>query len=103
MVVQKKTYTIAEFQQIADLPENADRILELVEGEIIEVSPSFVPSAIAALIIFHLNQYVVERNVGYVTGADGGYIMSPDDTSVKYACQNCPIEMHLFRLIWQWK
>jgi Uma2 family endonuclease len=84
MAVQKaaKTYTSAEFSDLASLPENAGRILELVEGGIIEKMPSFVPSEIALNIGSFIKQYVREHHTGYVTAADGGYIMSGSDVFV---------------------
>jgi Uma2 family endonuclease len=76
MAVQGKTYTAAEFFAIEDLPENADRILELVVGEIVEKMLSFAPSRIAVKIGHYLSQYIDEHPIGYITGSDGGYIMS---------------------------
>ena len=36
MVLQTKLYTVAEFERIAALPENRDRLFELIHGEIVE-------------------------------------------------------------------
>ncbi len=41
MVAQEKRYTLAEFQAIAGAPENANRLLELIEGEIVEKNTEF--------------------------------------------------------------
>lgn len=75
MVVQEKRYTVEEFAAIADAPENANRLLELIEGEIVEKMPSFTPSEIAARIIYFFIAYLVQNPIGRVTGADGSYIM----------------------------
>ena len=40
MAVEHKLYTVEEFEQIADSPENAYRLLELIDGEIIEKMPN---------------------------------------------------------------
>jgi Uma2 family endonuclease len=40
MAVEHKLYTVEEFEQIADSPENADRLLELIDGEIVEKMPN---------------------------------------------------------------
>lgn len=40
MAVQHKLYTVEEFEQIADAPENRDRLLELIDGEIAEKMPT---------------------------------------------------------------
>jgi Uma2 family endonuclease len=76
MAVEKLTYTVAQFQEFESLPENADRILELIDGEIVEKMPSFTPSRIAAQIIFLLKLYLSQNPIGYVTGEAGGYVMS---------------------------
>lgn len=36
MAIEHRLYTVEEFEQIADSPENAERLLELVNGEIVE-------------------------------------------------------------------
>lgn len=83
MAVQKKTYTVAEFEQMAELPEYRDRTLELIEGEIVEKMPTNpYCSAIAVLIVHFLVTYVLEHDLGYVTGADGGYTLSEADMFV---------------------
>lgn len=67
--------TTAEFLAYCDLPENADRILEFIDGEIVEKMPSFAPSEIEATIIFYLKRYTMEHRSGHITTADGGYLM----------------------------
>lgn len=77
MSVQERLYTAAEFWGIAHLPENADKHLELLDGIIIEMPPSSQKNAvIAARIVYLLNTYVIPRDLGYVTGADGGYTIT---------------------------
>lgn len=81
MAVQKKTYTLAAFEAISDLPENRDRILELIEGEIVEKMPTNpYCSALATLIAYFMNGHVIEHDLGYVTGADGGYNISEENS-----------------------
>lgn len=77
MAVDKQLLTLDEYHSIIDLPENRDRILELIDGELVEKMPSFTPSRIAMRIGARLNLYLDDHDVGYVTGPDGGYIM-PD-------------------------
>jgi Uma2 family endonuclease len=79
MAVQDKTQklTTADFLAFCDLPENADRILELIDGEIGEKMPSFTPSRLAVRIATYLNIYLMKNEIGSVTGPDGGYLM-PD-------------------------
>jgi len=81
MAVQKKTYTYADYVKFQELPENADRIFELIEGEIVEKMPSFTPSNVAGRISRRVGTFAEdEHDIGYVTGADGGYVLSDEDT-----------------------
>jgi Uma2 family endonuclease len=75
MDIQTTTLTVAEFLQIEALPENADRILELVNGEVVEKMVSFTPSEIALTIGTHLKLYLFQHPIGRATAADGGYMM----------------------------
>lgn len=79
MAVQDQTHklTIEEFQAFEARPENVDRSFELIDGEIIEKMPSFVPSEIALTVGFYIKGFVLEHRTGYVTGEAGGYVMSP--------------------------
>ena len=40
MTTQEKLYTVDEFEQIIAQPENSERLLELVNGEIVEKMPT---------------------------------------------------------------
>jgi Uma2 family endonuclease len=107
MLIGKKTYSQAEYQRFQELPENKQRILELIDGEIIEKTPSFIPSRIAMRIGRFVDIFADERDLGYVTAADGGYIMSDEDTFNPggifpgCVCQKCQRVKRLYRPIWQ--
>jgi Uma2 family endonuclease len=73
MVVQTKRYTVEEFDQWVLLPENADRLFEYIGGEIVEVVSNQYPSQIAARISGFIFMYLLQHNIGYLSGADGGY------------------------------
>jgi Uma2 family endonuclease len=77
MAVDKQLLTLDEYHRIIDLPENRDRIFELIDGELIEKMPSFTPSRIALRIGSRFTLYLDKHDLGYVSGADGGYVM-PD-------------------------
>lgn len=69
--------TVDEFLEWVNLPENADKRWELIEGVPVEMPPSSkVNTIIAMLIGSFLNMWILDKNLGYVTGADGGYQMS---------------------------
>lgn len=77
MAVQERLYTTAEFWEIVQRPENADKRLELIDGVIVEMAPSSQKNTVvAARFIYFLNAHVIPRDLGYVTGADGGYRIS---------------------------
>ncbi len=77
MAVQEKRYTLDEFHAFSERPENRDRLFELIDGVIVQKMASFTPSQVAMRIGRYLGFYVDEHNLGYVTGADGSYILSP--------------------------
>jgi len=74
MVTREKLYTFEEFWEVACLPENENRRLELEDGVIVEMGASSPINTVTAMRIGHLmNAFVIPRNLGYVTGADGGF------------------------------
>lgn len=77
MVFQTRPVTAAEFDRQVALPENLHRNLELIAGEIVEkVVSNPRSSSIAAWILGKLAVYVEAHDLGHVTGADGGYVVS---------------------------
>ncbi|MBZ0298506.1 MAG: Uma2 family endonuclease, partial [Anaerolineae bacterium] len=76
MAIQQKLYTVEEFEAVAQLPENRDRRLEYIGGEIVEVVSSNYSSKIAANFLAAIGVYIKGKNLGDVTGADGGYMVS---------------------------
>lgn len=76
MAVQTRRTTVEEFDQFVQLPENADRRFEYVGGEIIEVVSNNYSSLVAVRISARLLLFVETNGLGYVTGADGGYIVN---------------------------
>ena len=68
--------TIEEFDRYSTLAENVDRRLEWHEGEIIEMVSTDKSSNVAYLLGTRLNDFISERRLGFMTGADGGYIVN---------------------------
>ena len=66
MAIRDQATTSAEYLEYAARPENANRILELIDGEIVEKMVGYKASRAA------VNQHVSRRRLGGVTGADGG-------------------------------
>jgi Uma2 family endonuclease len=74
MALREKPYTADEFFEIAGQPENEDKRLELDDGVIVDMgSSSQLNTVTAARIVYFLNASVIPNDLGYVTGADGGY------------------------------
>jgi Uma2 family endonuclease len=77
MASPSKTMTVTEFDTYALLPENAERVLEFIGGEIFDVVSNNYSSQIAGEILFQLKLFLKTNQIGgYVTGADGGYMVS---------------------------
>ena len=62
-----------DFDRFALLPENHDRLFEFIAGEIVEVVSNPLSSNIGAILNAFINIFVLQHNLGHVTGADGGY------------------------------
>lgn len=69
----KTRLSVDEFMKIALAPENVDRRLQLIDGEIIEVVSNNKVSKTAARLITFVNGFALPRNIGEMSGADGGY------------------------------
>jgi len=73
-----RLHTIDDLLAMSD----SDRY-ELIEGELVEVSPSNAESsAIGVLISSMILGFVRARGLGYVTGAEGGFILSTHPDTV---------------------
>ena len=83
MVMEQQLQKISadRFIALVDSPEYADRIVELVEGEIIEMSkPSGLHGQITMRLGAKIFNYAEEYGLGIVTAADTGFILerNPD-------------------------
>lgn len=69
-----------EFEAYALLPENEDRILELIDREIVEKVPTNArASEVGAKIIYHIQHHLEINDIdGRVTMADGGFKVGTD-------------------------
>jgi Uma2 family endonuclease len=96
MITQEGTYTVEEFDQFVLLPENADRLFEYIGGEMFEVVSNNLASAISAAILAEIHVFAKKNKLGWVTGADGGYIVGgeryiPDVAFISRARQKKPL------------
>lgn len=77
MVVQRKLLTVDEFWHLLDLPENQERRLELVDGEIVEVSPKLGHGRKGSVIFLAMGKYLEDHPIGEIMFEVDFYI--PDD------------------------
>ena len=89
MSIPERTYTVAEFDEFVQLPENDDKLFEYIGGEIFEVPSNPFVSKIAGLILTYINLYLFKNDIGHATGEAGGYEISgeryaPDVAFISY-------------------
>jgi len=66
MVVEKKLYTVEEFETFITLPENQERLFELIDGEIFEKIPTEEHGVLGADLSRVLGNFVKPRKLGRV-------------------------------------
>jgi Uma2 family endonuclease len=74
-VKNRERITAADFEALVTLPENADKRLEFISGEIFEVVSNDNASAIAQIITGLLFIYLRGNDIGWLTGPDAGFIV----------------------------
>jgi Uma2 family endonuclease len=75
MLIETRHMTVEEFDRWVLLPENADRSYEYILGEVVEVVSNNYSSQIGILVGGLLAVHVNQNRLGFVTGADGGYMV----------------------------
>lgn len=76
MVLQTKPYTVEDFDVFVGLPGNADRLWEFIGGEIVEVPSNPYASMIAALFLIEFGIFLKGKDLGFLTGEAGDYMVS---------------------------
>jgi len=73
----ERLYISAErFFEIAGSPEYGDRIVELVEGEMVEMPlPSGEHGEVLAILTIKIGNHVLENNLGRIATGDTGFIL----------------------------
>ncbi len=83
MAAARQTTTLMTAEDLLALPED-DKRYELVEGELIEMSPSSRPrSRDGQRIAARLTVFVEDNDLGEVHGADGGFILRRNPDTVR--------------------
>ena len=81
-MLQKQLITISEFLKFANAHQNAEKLLELVNGEIVEKRGGFASSVVAAGICAFITEYNLRYKTGRVTSASATYVMSDSDAFI---------------------
>ncbi len=95
VVLDRVLLSAAEFEQVALQPENRDLRLEWIDGEIRQLVVNDQSSAIAMYVGGLMAVFVRQHDLGYVTGADGGYVIGehryiPDAAFMSKTRQTAP-------------
>ncbi len=67
--------SLEAFEAFIVLPENANRDFEFIEGKIVEVVSNNYSSMIASILTGEIYPIVKKGKLGWLTGADGGYVV----------------------------
>jgi Uma2 family endonuclease len=68
----------ATIQDVIDIERHEGKLYELIEGVLLEKVMGYNESGLAGFILGLLNIFVIPRNLGLVTGADGTVELMPD-------------------------
>lgn len=63
---QNQALTVDEFERLLERPENRDRLLELIHGEVVEKMPTEEDDLIAGNLVFALSAYNRQHKLGRV-------------------------------------
>lgn len=76
MVMERQYISAEGFLEIAGSPEYRDRVVELVEGVIVEMPlPNGEHGEVLALLTIKIGHYVLENSLGRIATGDAGFIL----------------------------
>ena len=76
MLLEKQYLSADRFYELAQQLEYEDRVLELVEGEIIEMSkPTAGHGELVSWINIRIGSYIVEHDLGRICSGDAGFVL----------------------------
>jgi Uma2 family endonuclease len=87
MAVQERTYSADDLLALSDGAENDGKRFELIEGELVEMSPAGGKhGGIAHECGRRVGNHVSENDLGYVTAAETGYILYKNPSGKDTVC-----------------
>lgn len=79
MIMERQYISVEDFLKLTERPEYQDRVVELVEGEIIEMPlPNGEHGEILARLTIMIGHFVLENKLGRVATGDAGFILERD-------------------------
>jgi Uma2 family endonuclease len=93
MAAQKLKMTLDEFVKYALLPENANRRLEFIDGEIVDMAPSRTRnSEIGDILVFEVRLFCREHSIPcHTTSGDGAYDVQGNTVAPDFAYKPTPM------------
>jgi Uma2 family endonuclease len=93
MVLQTKPITIDTFRAYVSRSENSDRLFELIDGEMIEVSPGRTSnSGIGHQIVLAVHPFCEQHDIPcYTSGGDGAYDIQGNVVAPDFAFKRTPL------------
>lgn len=93
MVANIKPITMDDFERFIALPENADRLFELIHGEIVEVSPGRTSnSEFEHILATAVRNFCREHKLPcHTSGGDGAYNIQGDVVAPDFAYKPTPM------------
>lgn len=90
---KQKLYTMDEFKGFVSRPENVDRLFELINGEIIEVTPGRTRySGFGHLLTVAVHLFCREHGLPcYTSGGDGAYDIGGNTVAPDFAYKRTPL------------
>lgn len=77
MILQReKLYSAEELWEMIQLPENDDKQLDFEDAVLIDIGiSSCLNTVTGSRINYFLNAFVIPNDLGFVTGADAGFVL----------------------------
>lgn len=93
MALRERQYTLAEFKEFVARPENSDRLFEMIDGEIIEVSPGRTRNSQISFFLFKpIDRFCEANNLPcHISGDDGAYDINGHVATPDFAYKPTPM------------
>jgi Uma2 family endonuclease len=90
---KQRIWTTQDFREFVARPENSDRLFELINGEIIEVSPGRTNnSALEHILSYAVRLHCENNNIPcYISGGDGAFNVNEHVVAPDFAYKRTPM------------